>query len=65
MTAEQYAMPFGAVSSVYAWDRIGELIAKITSELLKTAVCRWSSPKKKKKKMINNKVRGKVHTPKS
>lgn len=44
MTAEQYAMPFGAVSSVYAWDRIGELIAKVASVLLKTAVCRWSSP---------------------
>lgn len=43
MTAEQYAMPFGAVSSVYAWDRIGELIAKVASVLLKTAVCRWSS----------------------
>ena len=49
LTAEQYAMPFGAVSSVYAWDRIGELIAKIASELLKTAVCRWSTLLKKKK----------------
>ena len=55
MTAEQYAMPFGAVSSVYAWDRIGELIAKIASELLKTAVCRWSTflLKKRKKKRDN------------
>ena len=64
MTAEHYAMPFGAVSSVYAWDRIGEMIAKIASELLKTAACRWSTLLFSKQKKRRRRERGKVDTPK-
>ena len=29
----QWAMPFGAVSAVYAWDRLGEAITSILREL--------------------------------
>ena len=28
-TSQQFAMPFGAVSAVYAWDRVGEAIVAI------------------------------------
>ena len=34
VTSEQYAMPFGAVSAVYAWDRLGGALAAILQHFL-------------------------------
>ena len=39
--ATQWAMPFGAVAAVYAWDRVGEAITAIVSELLLIPLSRY------------------------
>ena len=41
IVAAQYAMPFGSVASVHAWDRIGELIWHLGTSLLKLPLCRY------------------------
>ena len=37
----QYAMPFGAVGAVYAWDRVADLITTILSTLLLLPLSRF------------------------
>ena len=39
--ATQYAMPFGAVAAVYAWDRVGEAIVRIIEHVLVVAIGRY------------------------
>ena len=39
--SQQFAMPFGAVAAVYAWDRLGSSIASIVLELLDIPVNRY------------------------
>ena len=39
--AQHMAMPFGAVASVHAWDRIGALLARIARRLLKIPILRY------------------------
>jgi hypothetical protein len=39
--AMHYACPFGAVSSVYAWEEIGDMITKIARRLLHLVVLRY------------------------
>ena len=34
-------MPFGAVGSVVAWDRVGELLEHLMRKLLHVAILRW------------------------
>ena len=41
LEATQYAMPFGAVAAVYAWDRLGEAIVRIIEHILIVAVGRY------------------------
>ena len=41
MHSEHWAMPFGAVGSVVAWDRIGEMIAHIATKLLHIPLLRY------------------------
>ena len=36
-----YACPFGAVSSVYAWEEIGDLITRIARKYLHLAIFRY------------------------
>ena len=39
--SHQYAMPFGAVAAVYAWDRLGAFLAGALTELFHLPVCRY------------------------
>ena len=39
--ADHWAMPFGAVASVFAWDRIGALLAHLGRVLLHIPILRW------------------------
>ena len=41
LEATQFAMPFGAVAAVYAWDRLGEAIVRIIEYVLVVAVGRY------------------------
>ena len=41
MVAQHFALPFGAVASVHAWERVGEAIARIARVILKLPVCRY------------------------
>mgnify|MGYP004172073753 CR=1 FL=1 len=42
MQAEHWAMPFGAIGSVVAWDRIGEMICYIATKLLHLPLLRYA-----------------------
>ena len=41
LVSEQYAMPFGAVGAVYAWDRLGSAITAILIDLLLVPCIRY------------------------
>ena len=46
--AEHWAVPFGAIGSVFAWDRVGALLAHIGRKLLRLPLLRSASVNKKK-----------------
>ena len=39
--AKHYALPFGAVSSVYAWEKVGSLLCQLARKYLKLAIFRY------------------------
>ena len=41
--SQHYGMPFGAVASVFAWERIGELLAHLGRKLLHIPLLRCES----------------------
>ena len=41
MTCTQHAMPFGAISAVYAWDRVGSALTEILRQCLLLPVDRY------------------------
>ena len=41
LRSQQFAMPFGAVAAVYAWDRLGSAISSILLELMDLPVNRY------------------------
>ena len=41
LLSQQFAAPFGAVASVYAWDRVGHLVARVARVLLSLPILRY------------------------
>ena len=39
--AKHYALPFGAVSSVYAWEKVGSLLCQLARKYLNLAIFRY------------------------
>ena len=41
MVAQHFALPFGAVASVHAWERVGAAVAHLARKYLKIALLRY------------------------